>query len=58
MIKPFNLSYRKFLETLVIHLPKEKVIARFVKAEKKVKVEKELTMEVEEMPEKCIFDAI
>ena len=40
-IKPFNLSYRKFSEPSVITLPKKLVVVKFVKAEKKVRVEKE-----------------
>jgi len=40
-IKPFNLRFRKFSEPSVINLPKEKVVVKFVKAEKKVRVEKE-----------------
>lgn len=47
VIKPFNLSYRKFSETSVINLPKEKVVTKFVKAEKKVRVEKETTIKME-----------
>jgi hypothetical protein len=37
-IKPFTLRYRKFSETSVINLRREKVVVGFVKAEKKVRV--------------------
>ena len=40
-IKPFNLRFRKFSETSVINLPKREVLMKFVKAEKKVRMEKE-----------------
>ena len=37
VIKPFNLSYRKFSQPSVINLPKEEVLTRFVQAEKKAR---------------------
>jgi hypothetical protein len=40
-IETFNLRHRKFSETSVINLPKREVVMKFVKAEKKVRLEKE-----------------
>jgi len=53
VIKPFNLSYRKFSQPSVINLPKEEVLMRFVQAEKKARAVRVEEVEADEQMEQA-----